>query len=112
MTTSRFLSLFVAACLASACGDGVSEGRSSAAPADDCGVTRRGNGQQDQSGLVDGRQYRGLALEEAKRQAQEKSHVLSIAGTDGACSDLPSDLRGDRVIVYVQEGRVASAVGG
>jgi hypothetical protein len=53
--------------------------------------------------------YSGLTVEQARQRAADGGDVLRVIGRDGDCFDRTSDLRKDRVNVYVEDGEVVRA---
>lgn len=56
--------------------------------------------------------YVNLTEEKARELAGRSDKDLRVVGQDGECSDISSDLRSDRVTVYLDDGLVAWAVVG
>jgi len=61
-------------------------------------------------GPADG--YIGLTLAQAQRLATRNQRSLREIGADGTCALISQDLRGDRVDVYLEHGRVTWAATG
>ena len=79
---------------------------STAPPDGACGVQDKKNA----PGMPDADDYVGLTLEAARERAAQSGSVLVVLGSDGDCPfAIPDDLRGDRVNVYLENGRVADA---
>lgn len=53
--------------------------------------------------------YNGLTLAEAEARAERDGQVVRVLGQDGECADQTSDLRTDRVSVYLEDGEVVRA---
>ncbi len=62
--------------------------------------------------IPDSGEYVGLTEEAAREKAAQAGRVLVVLEWDGGCpsaSPSPSEVRGDRVNVYLQDGRVVDA---
>lgn len=77
-----------------------------------CGAS--GPGWPEGSDVAGYEAYVGLSFEKAKELAARSGHVLQVLGEDGVCAKGPftADLRGDRVNLYLDSGRVVSAYTG
>lgn len=53
--------------------------------------------------------YKGLTLAEAEARAERDGLVVRVLGRDGECFDRTSDLRPDRVDLYIEDGEVVEA---
>lgn len=77
-----------------------------------CGAS--GPGWPEGSEVAEYEAYEGLSLEQARDVAARSGDVLRLVGQDGVCAEGPftADLRGDRVRLYLDSGRVLSAYAG
>lgn len=77
-----------------------------------CGAS--GSGWPEGSDVADYEAYEGLTFEQAQDLAARSGVVLRVLGQDGICVEGPftADLRGYRVNLYLDSGRVVSAYAG